>query len=226
MFTISNTNETLSTTSIEHVSSTWLKAMDAGNFAMWPGLTVKFVKKHLIKSIATARGHLWQTPQNIRSTQPRKTTAQPSIAPLLPRTFCVYMQQVTITGQIHSNQTGRFPITSSCDSKYIMVVYDYDSNAILAKPLKSWTEHKLLCAYTKLQRMVSNPCYNDLTRKPLDNSNSSRVTTTSSFNSSRPTTTAKMQPKKRLEHGKTTLSQGSAALTQISPCTTSCASHK
>jgi hypothetical protein len=46
------------------------------------------------------------------------------------RTHCVYMKPIT-------DQTGRFPITSSRGSKYIMVVYDYDSNAILTKPLTS-----------------------------------------------------------------------------------------
>jgi hypothetical protein len=41
------------------------------------------------------------------------------------------MKPVEITGQIFSDQTGRFPITSSRGNKYIMVVYDYKSNAIL-----------------------------------------------------------------------------------------------
>jgi hypothetical protein len=63
---------------------------------------------------------------------------------------CVYMKPISIIGQIHSNQTGRFPITSSRGSKYIMVVYDYDSNAILTEPLTSRTKTELLQAYSKL----------------------------------------------------------------------------
>ena len=45
-----------------------------------------------------------------------------------------------ITGKIYTDQTGRFPVTSSKGSKYLMVLYDYDSNAILSEPLKSRSE--------------------------------------------------------------------------------------
>jgi hypothetical protein len=54
------------------------------------------------------------------------------------------MKPIAVTGQIHSKQTGRFPITSSRRSKYIMVVYDYDSNAILTELLTSRTKSELL----------------------------------------------------------------------------------
>ena len=40
------------------VPSTWIKATDAGHFATWPGLTSDNVRKHLPKSLATAKGHL------------------------------------------------------------------------------------------------------------------------------------------------------------------------
>jgi hypothetical protein len=60
------------------------------------------------------------------------------------------MKPIAVTGHIYSDQTGRFPITSSRGSKYIMVVYDHDSNAILTEPLTSRTESELLRAYSKL----------------------------------------------------------------------------
>jgi hypothetical protein len=47
------------------------------------------------------------------------------------------MKPIAVSGKIHSDQTGGFPITFSRGSKYIMVVYDYDSNTILTKPLTS-----------------------------------------------------------------------------------------
>ena len=40
-------------------------------------------------------------------------------------------------GKVPSDQTGRFPNFSSRGTKYIMVLYDYDSNSILATPLKT-----------------------------------------------------------------------------------------
>ena len=37
-----------------------------------------------------------------------------------------------------------------------MVLYDHDSNAIIAKPLKSRSEHELICAYSDLHTHLSN----------------------------------------------------------------------
>jgi hypothetical protein len=65
------------------------------------------------------------------------------------------MKPIEVTGQIHSDQTGCFPITSSRGNKYIMIVYGYDLNAILAEPLKSRTEQELLRACTKLHTYLT-----------------------------------------------------------------------
>jgi hypothetical protein len=130
-----------------------LKAIDAGHFATWPGLTINIFSKHLAKAVATSKGYMHQERQHLRLTQTSSlplphlkeaTTAlgeTPAIggthgnATPHELTHCVYMKPTAITGQIHSDQTGRFPITSSGGSKYIMVVYDYDFNAILTEPL-------------------------------------------------------------------------------------------
>jgi hypothetical protein len=159
--------------------STWLKAIKAGYFATWPGLTAELVTKHLPKSIATAKGHLRQERQNLRSTT---TPARPK-TPITAadaefdrthqhsdrsRTNWVYQQAVEISGQIFSDQTGRFPVTSSKGNRYIMVVYDYDSNNILAEPLKSRNEHELVRAYTKLHTHLTSCGLRPLLQK-LDN---------------------------------------------------------
>jgi hypothetical protein len=44
---------------------------------------------------------------------------------------------IGMAGQVSTNLTGRFPITSSQGHKYLYVLYDYDSNAILIEPIKS-----------------------------------------------------------------------------------------
>jgi hypothetical protein len=49
------------------------------------------------------------------------------------------MQPIPVTGKIFTDQTGRFPITSSRGNKYVMICYDYDPNNIIAEPLKSHT---------------------------------------------------------------------------------------
>ena len=135
------------------VKSTWLKAIEAGYFTTWPGLTTDLVKKHLPKSLASAKGHLRQERQGLRSTQ--KTTQPSSVnsttKPVMTtdkettvRTNWVYMQPIEVTGQIYSDQTGRFPQTSIRGNKYIMIVYDYPFNAILAEPITSRTEDELV----------------------------------------------------------------------------------
>ncbi len=53
------------------------------------------------------------------------------------RTGWVFMQPIPVTGKIFTDQTGRFPITSSRGNKYVMICYDYDPNNIIAEPLKS-----------------------------------------------------------------------------------------
>jgi hypothetical protein len=50
------------------VQDTWLKAIRAGHFATWPGLTEDLVHKHLPKEIATVKGHLSQRRKKLRST--------------------------------------------------------------------------------------------------------------------------------------------------------------
>ena len=81
-------------------------------------------------------GHLQADRKNVQSTK----TVQPNTA---KRTngFCV--KTIELTGKLHSDQTGRFPVMSSKGTKHIMVICDHDSNAIPAKPLKtkSSTEH-------------------------------------------------------------------------------------
>ena len=49
-----------------------------------------------------------------------------------------------------SDQTGKFQVTSSKGSKYIIVMFVEDVNAILSEPLKSRLEQKIVNAMVKL----------------------------------------------------------------------------
>ncbi len=49
-----------------------------------------------------------------------------------------------------SNQTGQFPTQSQCSNKYIMVMVDIDSNAILVEPMKSRKDEEMIRAYNAL----------------------------------------------------------------------------
>jgi hypothetical protein len=55
-------------------------------------------------------------------------------------------------GQIYTDQTGRFPVVSSKGNKYIMMLYDYDSNAILVQPIKDPTAPELLKAFQIMEQ--------------------------------------------------------------------------
>ena len=127
------------------VPSTWIDAIHAGHFTTWPGLTADLVRKHLPKSPATIKGHLNQQRKNIRSTKdtsPIPTTPE-------PRSNIIFASTIEYTGQIYSDLAGRYPITSSRGNKYLLIIYDYDSNAILAEPLKNRSDNEMLRAYQK-----------------------------------------------------------------------------
>jgi hypothetical protein len=60
------------------------------------------------------------------------------------------------TSQVYTNQTGRFITPSSNGNNYLLILYDYDSNAILAEPLKDRTGTTILAAgYQKLHAALS-----------------------------------------------------------------------
>ena len=131
------------------VGTTWTKAIDAGYFSTWPGLTSELVCKHLPKSMDISKGHLQQDHQNVRSTKP---PTDPPTTPYAPPvcTNKVFAQTIKFTGKVATYQIGRFLVTSSLSSKYIMFLYDHDSNVILRKPINSQSEHKLICTYSAL----------------------------------------------------------------------------
>ena len=72
------------------------------------------------------------------------------------RTNEVFVKVTEIEGKIYTDQTGRFPVTSSRGNKYIMVAYDYDSNTIHAEAMKSRTGGELKAAYKKIQTLLAS----------------------------------------------------------------------
>jgi hypothetical protein len=115
------------------VKSTWITAIKNGHFTSWPGLTEHAVEKHLSKSTSTTECHLNQQRQHARSTKikdPKVITTEPDLDQDI-KTQYVYAATID-AGQIYTDQTDIFPVVSSKGNKYIMILYDYDSNAILA----------------------------------------------------------------------------------------------
>jgi hypothetical protein len=98
-----------------------------------------------------------QQRQNARTTKIKDAQLLESNADLDHGIKTQYVYAATIdAGQIYMDQTGRFPVVSSKGNKHIMVLYDYDSNAILAKPIKDRTAPELLNAFQFMeQELVS-----------------------------------------------------------------------
>ena len=69
------------------------------------------------------------------------------------------MATVGETHKIYTDQTGKFPITSSQGNKYILIMYVYDSNAILASPCKSRSISHIMGAYNKPVGHLTNIGY-------------------------------------------------------------------
>ena len=59
-------------------------------------------------------------------------------------------------------------MTSSRGSKYIMLLYDHDSNVIRPEPMKSRSEHKLIRVYSALKSNLNERGIHQ-TFKILDN---------------------------------------------------------
>ena len=130
---------------------------------MWPGVTVETIQRYLPKSEATTMGHLDQQRKNIQSTkvQPNDTETMASPEPLENGQHTHAMYATTIcynepTGKLYTDLTGRFPVQSSRGNKYILVVYNFDSNSIHVKPLKSRHDHDTIKAYEEIYTMLTN----------------------------------------------------------------------
>ena len=123
---------------------TWIQGVKKGHFKTWPGVTVDAIKHYLIKSEATTLGHLDQQRKNIQSMKSQEddqnTMHSPSPLEKGLHTHALYAATICYnqpTGKLYTDLTGRFPVQSSRGHKYILVAYNFDSNSIHVRPLKS-----------------------------------------------------------------------------------------
>jgi hypothetical protein len=148
------------------------KALTKGFLINFPGLTATSLRKHPPRSIPMSKGHLDQTRQNQRSTKPKPATITPSPAddpasipdefhpaPEGLKTHNCFVTYMNPTGQIYTDQTGRFVAPSSAGNNYLMILYDYDSNHIFAQPFKNRTANCILQAFKIMhQRLCQAGC--------------------------------------------------------------------
>jgi hypothetical protein len=139
------------------VKSTWIASIRNGHFTSWPGLTELAVEMHLSKSSTTVKGHLDHQRMNTRSTKIKEEENCGNTYTYLDKGINTnFIFAATINaGQIYTDQTGRFPVISSKGKKYIMVLYEYDGNAILAEHIKNRTTEELLRAFQVMEKKLT-----------------------------------------------------------------------
>jgi len=137
------------------VKSTWLAAIEAGNYIGWPFLTACDVKKYYPETTATPNGHTHQTRKNVHSTETKQAPLDVYVTSKLKgKKECnIYTRIYDVGETIFSDQTGQFPKRSMSGNKYIMVMVEIDSSGILVEPMKSRKDAEMICAYQTLVRL-------------------------------------------------------------------------
>lgn len=155
--------------------TTLQKAIRNNLLVGFPGLTLSSIRDFPPITPATIKGHLDQNRQNKAPSTKRVheipylpidvnisniTDNQPNDIDAThnndtyptneePTQYCyAALLPIEKTGQVYSDQTGRFPTTSSMGNTQIFVLYDYDSNSIHAHPMQSKSANDILLAYT------------------------------------------------------------------------------
>ena len=74
----------------------------------------------------------------------------PQMKPLVQFNNTVFTKIIDHKRQIATEVTGRFPVTSNRGNKCLCFLYDYDSNSILVRPMKSRADSESIQVFTDL----------------------------------------------------------------------------
>ncbi len=115
-------------------------------------LTERNVQKYYPETIETTKGHLNQTRKNVQSTKVEATPLETCNTSHLhgKKVRDVYTQMYMVRKTMFSDQAGQFPIQSLCGNKYVMIMVEINSNAILVEPMKNRKDAKMVRAYKAL----------------------------------------------------------------------------
>ena len=153
------------TTLFVPVNQTLVQSINKFCFATWSKLTIDLINKHLSPLIATAKDHLHQTSNNLNYKNPQEPRIQeePSMTPLAQRTNTVFTKIIYHKRQISTDLTGKFPATSNRGNTYIFLLYEYNINIIMVRPMKASTDINYIRVFKDLNyhlitRLI-NPAY-------------------------------------------------------------------
>ena len=141
---------------------TWVKAIKAGFYVSWPGLTAEAASKHFPESEETQKGHLKKQRQNVRSTKRKVTFSDDD--EMIPQSITAnspgkqkffFVKTMNAEGTIYTDQTGCFPTQSRRGNKFIMIIYDVDGNYIDGEPMRDHRPNSMIKAYHALWDRVT-----------------------------------------------------------------------
>ena len=160
MSTKSSTIDFLHRTMFSPVKSTWLRAIRKNHFITWPGINGKDVAKHLQSTVYTAKGHLDRKRKNIKSSTKKNIELDEHNEDIAPppeskteEVFIAFLSADT-TGTVYTDLTGKFPVTSRSGNKYILLLYHYDSNAIIFRPMKNRSDEEAVRCYREMYEFL------------------------------------------------------------------------
>ena len=131
------------------VKDTWLKAIKAGNYKTWPGITAENINKHFPDSVETLKGHMKKQRQNVRSTKQVVPTQDEELTRATTKQNII-VKVINAEETIYTDQTGKFPVQSSRGHTSLMVYYDVDANCIDVEPLRNHSDKQMISAYQAL----------------------------------------------------------------------------
>lgn len=140
-------------------ASTMQYAVDMG-YVTFPGLSSEMIRKYPPNTIATSFGHLNQSRQGVRSTKQSievSTNTDFTNADTIPKVNNLnnathkIQTKIIITPhrQNYTDQTGKFPVTSSSGSNYMLIMFCEDINYIHGEALKSRMSTDIVEAYKR-----------------------------------------------------------------------------
>lgn len=159
--------------------TTLAKAINKNFLHDFPGLTAKALRDHPPVTAATAMGHLDQVRKNQRPTAKIITPLvyltetstddeddvedddienypEPQVYAPTHHCYAAIVTPTAKTGQIYTDQTGKFLLPGSSGATQLFVLYDYDSNSIHAEPMRNKTSAEIVLSYGKVYNRLLN----------------------------------------------------------------------
>ena len=133
------------------VNSTWFAAIEAGNYASWPGLTYANAKNYFPISIETAQGHLTQSRQGVCYTKPKP---DPVTGPPKTNSKELYITTEPIS-KLYTDDIGRLPVRSRSGNNFLVLPYHVDTNVILVEPFEYRHDRHCLAAADQIMTRLT-----------------------------------------------------------------------